>query len=122
MGAKHVINPDQLTMFERAGDLANSDITHHGDMGEFEHPDDLQSRKLKEATQENADDNTDRSIYQSVKEEGIHWPVTLVHSKDMYGSPLHRGMPTKVLVDGHHRVFSQADIDPNKFVPVEWVP
>lgn len=122
MGQKHNINPNQLTMFERAGDLANPDTTHHGDMEEFESFHDFHARKLSESTKEPADDGTERSLYKSVQEEGIHRPVSLVHSEDMYGSPLHKGMPSKVLIDGHHRVFSQAFNDPKAFVPVEWIP
>jgi hypothetical protein len=121
MGAKHVINPDQLTMFERAGDLANPDLTHHQDMRTHEYFEGFRDRKLDESRQDYADDGTERSLYKSVQEEGIREPVALVHSDDMYGSPLYKGMPPKVLIDGHHRVFSQADIDPKKFVPVEWV-
>jgi hypothetical protein len=122
MGQKHNINPNQLTMFERAGDLANPDLTVHGDMEEFQPFHEFHAQKLSESTKEPADDGTERSLYKSVQEEGIHRPVSLVHSEDMYGSPLHRGMPSKVLIDGHHRVFSQAFADPKKFVPVEWIP
>jgi hypothetical protein len=122
MGAKHVINPNQLTMFERAGDLASPDVTHHGDISEFEHFDDFSARKLSESFQEPADDGTERPLYTSIQEEGIHQPVLLEHSEDRYGSPLHSGMPTKVLADGHHRVFSQASIDPSAWVPVKWIP
>jgi hypothetical protein len=122
MGQKHNINPNQLTMFERAGDLANPDLTVHGDMNEFQPFHEFHAQKLSESTKEPADDGTDRSLYKSVQEDGIRQPVSLVHSEDMYGSPLHKGMPSKVLIDGHHRVFSKAFQDPKAFVPVEWIP
>jgi hypothetical protein len=120
MGAEHVINPNQLTLFERAGDLADPAKTGHIDFEEYPDEgdsmtfDEFRSNKLWESKY------GDDSLYEDIKKHGVKQPVTLVHSDDLYGSKRPKGDPDKVLMEGHHRVFSQADINPDTYIPVEW--
>ena len=128
MGQRHNINPHQLTMFERAGDLADPNKTIHGDFDDYpeEGPiysfDDFRSLKLREAKSRGymrpEDAGKDKTLYDSIKREGVRNPVELISSEDLYGHLA----PTKkpVLMEGHHRVFAQADINPDALVPVKW--
>lgn len=129
MGAKHVINPNQLTLFERAGDLADPDHFYPYDaLSDAEEPvydgythseirNEVKNSKLHESMTE--------GLYDSVMRNGVKEPVSVVHIDDTgYGSTLASNTGTKasrgVLADGHHRVYSQADIDPEALVPVKW--
>lgn len=133
MGQKHNINPNQLTMFERAGDLANPDKTSYYDFDEYPDPDEgdfqtfdeFKSHKLNQS-KSSPEDYThrplmrrpgQRSHYESIQQEGVREPVELTSSAELYGDT---GTPNKVLMEGHHRVFAQADIDPDALVPVKW--
>lgn len=79
---------------------------------------DLKRVKIREARRGSEDyvfdvNRGDVSFYESVRRDGVRKPVEIEHDGDYPGS--------KTLVDGHRRVFAQADIDPNREVPVEHV-
>lgn len=134
MGAKHVINPNQLTLFERAGDLADPTKFYPGDAYGYGHDeesdydattdpkevrDSVKSEKLAESHKE--------GLYNDIAAHGVKEPVDLVHKEDLgYGHMMHHdtGVHTSrgLLWNGHHRVYSQADIDPKAWVPVKWTP
>ncbi len=117
MGAKHVINPNQLTMFERAGDLADSAVTMHGDWDiYYEDFDEFKGRKLRESLQVSRGGSIGthqpQSLHQSIKEQGVYEPVHVEQAQ--------RSDHRLELQNGHHRAFAQADIDPEAFIPVKW--
>ena len=124
MGAKHVINPNQLTMFERAGDLADPEKFNHMDSeGLREDISSLASRKVAESKAGQARGvrmpaKKVQSLYDSIKEKGVQKPVQV--RKDTFKRPDGDVTESTALIDGHHRVFAQADIDPEALIPVKW--
>lgn len=96
---------EQLPMFMTARDIHRT-ITP-GDMGGFDKPAQMWADKLAESKVDNADDGTDRTIWQSVKDEGVRSPVDIAHRPS---GPM--------LWDGHHRVVSALNTDPDQYVPV----
>lgn len=131
MGAKHVINPNQLTLFERAGDLADPAHFYPGDALHYSArrgaitPAEGRS-KVKE---EKLNESKATGLYYNIMRNGVHEPVHVTHKDDGdYGLMVQTkaSIPTGVdtsrgfLSNGHHRVYAQADIDPKAFVPVKW--
>jgi hypothetical protein len=51
----------------------------------------------------------EKTLHQSIKEKGVQTPVEISYSGDK-----------ELLTDGHHRVASAYDINPNMFVPVTY--
>jgi hypothetical protein len=135
MGAKHVINPDQLTLFERAGDLA--------DPGKF-YPNDAYHTQLEygyshdeaqeHTWQQKMDENHmkglhgDDTLYNDIAKRGIQEPVEVntirgpEYERVRDRLNLENGyVPSRgMLYNGHHRVYAQSDIDPKAWVPVKW--
>lgn len=124
MGAEHIINPKQLTMFERAGDLADPEKFKHMDSeGLREDISSLSSRKVDGAKEGQARGvrmpaKRSQSLYDSIKEKGVQKPVQVRAAT--YKWPEGDVTDSVALVDGHHRVFAQNDINPNAFIPVKW--
>ena len=134
MGQKHNINPNQLTLFERAGDLANPEefyphdafgygLDEESEYDSYTDPKEVRASVKKEKLTESHEDG----LYDDIAAHGVKQPVEIVHKDDLgYGSTMHdetevhtsRGM----LWNGHHRVYSQEDIDPKAWVPVNWIP
>lgn len=119
MGAKHVINPNQLTLFERAGDLIDPDKFHHVDVSglyRFGPVDkDLTERvfirKLNESKEPDPWTPNDKEpLYDKIKRDGVKTPIPLKYRK---------GSIPRV-DNGHHRIAAQNDIDPNAWIPVKW--
>ena len=132
MGAKHVINPNQLTMFERAGDLADHKKFYPMDSlpDEYENlGDEYEDAELntpeskaasmhayhaeaREMTAETKLNETmwNYDLYGDVAEHGIKKPILVGQSpkeaklKERTGGEPSRG----VVNDGHHRVYAQA--------------
>ena len=122
MGAEHVINPHQLTMFERASDLADPESMFYVDWGgiggsDKESFEKFKTRKIdesKDGSEQNSSwgkADREKSLYESIEKEGVKTPVVI-----SAGS-----LPDRVLADGHHRVFTQNEINPNAWIPVRWV-
>lgn len=119
MGAEHLINRDQLTLFERAGDLIDPDKFTHVDVQGLNPvgPVDKEihkmvfTRKLNETKEPSPWTPNDKvPLYDKIKEQGVRTPVPLTYRKN-----------AKPRVDnGHHRIAAQNDIDPNAYIPVVW--
>lgn len=132
MGARHVINPKQLTLFERAGDLADPEqfypndavvdhVANYGD--ELVSP----ARDRETVREDKLDRAKSTGLYESIKEQGVQEPVQLIYKNDGgYSDDAKRlgGIRPKRghLMNGHHRVYSQAEINPDAYVPVNWGP
>jgi len=134
MGQRHNINPDQLTMFERAGDLANPKEFYPGDAYGYENDEDgqyeshISPAEVRDSVKrEKLTESHEDGLYEDIAAHGVRQPVDLVHKDDLgYGHIMHHdtGVHTSrgLLWNGHHRVYSQEDIDPKAWVPVNWVP
>ena len=134
MGQRHNINPDQLTMFERAGDLANPKEFYPGDAYGYENDEDgqyeshISPAEVRDSVKrEKLTESHEDGLYEDIAARGVKEPVDLVHKDDLgYGHIMHHdtGVHTSrgLLWNGHHRVYSQEDIDPKAWVPVNWVP
>ncbi len=134
MGQRHNINPNQLTMFERAGDLANPKEFYPGDAFGYGHDEEsdfdihTNPKEVRDSVKNNKlTESHEDGLYEDIAANGVKHPVDLVHKDDLgYGDTMHAdtGVHTSrgMLWNGHHRVYSQADIDPKAFVPVNWVP
>lgn len=130
MGAKHVINPNQLTLFERAGDLADPTHFYPGDALRFSSPnyegDLTPAEGRSEVKEEKLNESRDNGLYYNIMRNGVHEPVHVTHKDDGdYGLMKYSGATgvdtsRGFLSNGHHRVYSQADIDPKAWVPVKW--
>ena len=124
MGQRHNINFNQLTMFERAGDLADPEKFNHMDSeGLREDISSLASRKVEgskagQARGVRMPAKRSQSLYDSIKEKGVQKPVQV--RKVTFKWPEGDVTESTALVDGHHRVFAQNDINPNAFIPVRW--
>ena len=132
MGQKHNINPNQLTMFERAGDLADPTKFYPGDAygydENWDYDSDLSPAEVRDTVKkEKLTESHDHGLYNDIAAHGVKEPVDLVHKVDLgYGDMMHHdtGVHTSrgLLWNGHHRVYSQEDIDPKAWVPVKWTP
>lgn len=56
----------------------------------------------------------DKSLFQSIKEQGVQDPVELQFRKNSNELPM--------LADGHHRVVAANRINPDMWLPVEYTP
>lgn len=130
MGARHVINTNQLTLFERAGDLADPEQFYPND-AVVEHAayygDELSNPARERAgiRRNKLDESISSGLYKSIREQGVQEPVQLIYKNDAgYSDDAQRlgGIRPKRghLMNGHHRVYSQAEIDPEAYVPVSW--
>jgi hypothetical protein len=61
---------------------------------------------LKSAKEDNWPES--KGMYESIKKIGVQEPVTIVHRKR-----------APVLWEGHHRIASAMDVNPNMLIPVE---
>ena len=132
MGQKHNINPNQLTLFERAGDLADPEKFYPGDA--YGYDDDTDPKEVRDSVKKNKLSKSHKQgLYNDIAANGVKEPVDIVHKEDLgYGDFMHddtgvhhdTGVYTSrgLLRDGHHRVYSQEDIDPKAWVPVKWTP
>jgi hypothetical protein len=116
MSASDNVSNEQLAMFMPAKEIM--DKLNYSDDGVISPR--FWARKLKEAKTGTVEDShtsrrgRQKSLYESVKEEGVQKPVelreTLVPS--IFTPKGHQ------LLQGHHRVAAAADIDPNMLIPV----
>lgn len=122
MAASSHLNPNQLRLFMQARELMDTNTREwqsEQDMAPRTMREDLglYIGKLREA-QAGSEHNAftgkkrgKRSLYQSVKEEGVQIPVTLGYDKRTDQS---------TISDGHHRIASANDVDENMYVPVRY--
>lgn len=103
---------EQLDMFKPASELKDSSKVVPGD---FPHrPTSGWKWKLEEAKQPMArgaklGTRVGPSLQDNIRENGIHWPVELMHGP---------GDTRPMLTNGHHRVAAAHDISPQFLVPV----
>jgi hypothetical protein len=112
---------DHINEFQRirAGDLANPDKFDYYDLGKGSEArtfDDMWTNKVRSAKnspEHGGEDELgpgDTSLYESIRREGVRTPINVVEGES--------DLP--MITEGHHRVFSAADIDPNMEIPVWW--
>jgi hypothetical protein len=115
----------QLTMFQKAGVLADPDETYHMDRwrgGESADTpySELKDLKLDRAQEEGTSSGDwlpkpeDPSLMDSIRRHGVKEPVDMMVPGENEG----KGKP--VLLDGHHRTFAANEIDPRMEVPQTW--
>jgi hypothetical protein len=110
MSASDHLHPDQLKMFMSPREIGNY-VDQYGDLGEgvrgLQH-DKQGAYKVRDAKTS--------GMYDSIATDGVKKPVEISHFEDNAGWGSYRGQT--VLVNGHHRVFSQAQADPDRLIPV----
>ena len=127
MSAKHVVNPKQLAMFMRAGDIVGNVVPLEGDRQEVYLPNErgdwyyrnetdqqLWDRKVEESKLLSAKGGAlrkgnQKSLYNSIAEEGVSVPVRIAH---------HQTRRSRV-AQGHHRIAAANAADPDMLIPVE---
>ena len=102
MSAKNVSH-QQLAMFLPAREIAKMRMTdaHRGEPNE-----EVLARKLKSAKEDKWEES--KGMYKSIKKIGVQQPVEIIH--DPKGP---------MLGEGHHRIASAMDVNPNMLIPVE---
>ena len=134
------LNPFQFTMFEPAGKLADSAHFNHVDKAQRT-TEELSGHKVRESKDpwgpEKGFWGSDRAeadahgegyeyltLHQSIERFGIRNPPKLAspgQAGDWQDRADQQNPSLPMLGDGHHRVFTQAEINPAREVPVEWV-
>lgn len=71
----------------------------------------LWNKKLRESKRPAETGGHGAGVYDSVKEKGVLTPVNVTYKKE-------RGYRIPTIGNGNHRVAAQADIDPERLVPV----
>jgi hypothetical protein len=135
MGAKHVINPDQLTLFERAEDLADPGKFYPNDAyaTQLEYgywPEEAQEHTWNQKMDENHMEGLhgEDTLYNDIAKRGVKEPVEVNTLRGKGYSRVQDSLyrengyvPSRgMLYNGHHRVYAQADINPKAWVPVKW--
>jgi hypothetical protein len=110
-------NPKQLRMLMTAPEI-KAYLNESGDLKTNETMEDLWKRKLEESKVKKGRDPITAppgsGIYRSLKRNGYDGPPIYIGH---FNSP--SGLNDKrLLADGHHRVASMAEIDPNAWIPV----
>lgn len=93
----------QLAMFIPAHEISKMLLldAHRGESNE-----EVFARKLASAKADKWE--ASKGMYESIKKSGVHTPVEIIHTD--------RG---PMLGEGHHRVASALDVNPNMLIPVE---
>jgi hypothetical protein len=100
--SKRNLSYTQLAMFMPAHEIAKMAMTdaHRGETN-----DEVLARKLKSAKEDKWEES--KGMYESIKKIGVQQPVTIMHGKR-----------APVLHEGHHRIASAMDVNPNMLIPV----
>ena len=111
MAAKEHLS-GQLSMFIPARELMNYTAGHidswHPDYLPMSESPNVYARKLKES-KEGYDGSGSTNLHDSIKKEGVKQPINLrIRKKDVQ------------IYDGHHRLVSAHDINPDMEVPVRY--
>lgn len=96
------VSSNQLAMFMPAHEIAKMKL---GDTRKGETNEQVLARKLKSAKEDAWEGS--KGMYESIKKIGVQEPVELVHSKK-----------ESFLGEGHHRLASAMDVNPNMLLPV----
>jgi hypothetical protein len=120
MSAADHLNTFQLTMFERAGDLADPEKVIHGDNPYDDPVSELAGRKVRQAQNRSQVGRYDRmddekSLYDDIAQKGVKKPVGVSPPRSQYAE-----QDKPMLTDGHHRVFVSNDVNPDREIPVKW--
>lgn len=106
---------EQLPMFMTARDLYNN--TQPGDARESAPQ--MWNSKLREArVPGSAEDSSGASLRDSVRSSGVRTPVTVLHGGWIAG---YQDSDKPILWNGHHRVVSAINTNPDQLVPVEHI-
>lgn len=97
------LSNQQLAMYMPAHEIAKLPMT---DTRPGETNQDVLARKLKSAKADKWEGS--KGMYKSIKKIGVQEPVELIHHPK-------RGM---MLSEGHHRIASAMDVNPQMIVPV----
>ena len=94
----------QMAMYMPAHEIAKLPMTdtHRGETNK-----DVLARKLKSAKADEWEES--KGMYKSIKKIGVQEPVEIIH--DPVRGPM--------LGEGHHRIASAMDVNPNMVVPVK---
>lgn len=113
MSAASHIHPGQLKMFMSSNELMN-DI----EPGDFHGANAKEgwSHKLRESKASMDTGRHGSGVHKSVAKGGVRNPVEIYH---LSASPVDGTQFAPRLMNGHHRVAAQADIDPERLIPVE---
>ena len=106
----------QLSMFVPARELMTYTAGHteswHPDYLPMNESTEVYKNKLQESKEGLHDGASSYNLYDSIKKEGVKNPVSLRIRKIKKDTQIW---------DGHHRVVSAHDIDPNMEIPVRYV-
>ena len=112
---RRAVNPDQLKMFMTPREVVQS-VGVFNDMGETK-PTMRSIQTHDEMSYKNAENHV-TGLHDSIAREGVKKPINIVHGA------IHENpdgsldtAPTR-LANGHHRIISQAQLDPDRLMPV----
>jgi len=107
----------QMRAYIPAGHLADPERVSHDDRAYYNTHEEMVGDKLALARGLHLSDakRDNMPLYESIREFGVTEPVTVEMRTDYKTKE-----PGIWLADGHHRVFSAADIDPHMPVPIKW--
>ena len=108
MAASDHLHPHQMKMFMSPNEL-HGYVSAYGDL-DPDRPESGIAFKLRESKE--------TPFYDSVASEGVKKPIEISHFSSTYGGENSKQRNTIVLSQGHHRVFSQAEADPDRLMPV----
>lgn len=124
MSAFHHVNPYQMKLFYDADDIMNmragddEDWDYFQPLSTFNQPSSLKEldylvdEKTKESDRPEYDDSTGKlSLSESIAKEGIKEPISIGF------------LPTNepILINGHHRTVVAHRLDPNMYIPHNYV-
>ena len=117
--AAHENLSEQLSMFIPARELMSYTAGHTEGYDDLyltmNNSPQMYAKKLQESKKYGWNGNTSKdTLYQNIKKTGVKSPVSL-RLKNL------SGLPGPQINDGHHRIASAYDIDPNMEVPVHYL-
>lgn len=116
MSASDHLHPYQYKLFMQAKDLMNITAGDGGFEDSLANLPWLKQRKLENAKKNSAFSSWrepakgEKTVYESIKERGVVSPVSVGLTVD----------GNEYINDGHHRVASANDIDPEMYIPVHY--
>lgn len=118
MSAGDHVQPQQLAMFMSSKEIlathTSAEVLPVNGGSVQRQTKHLWDRKLAESKMNKHEAYGPVSRYDSIKQEGVKTPIDLVHH---YEERL-MSSGTNKIVEGHHRIASQNDQDPDKLMPV----
>jgi hypothetical protein len=119
MAAQEHLNHEQLRMFIPAWELMDHAAGHtegyDGQYVKMSNSPKMYANKLEESKHSGWNENrTNDTLYENIKKEGVKSPISL--RLKSFSS-----LPGPQINDGHHRIASAYDIDPNMEIPVRYM-